>query len=382
MDIVRNGQELHSFFPDISVRLSSTWVVPNYVVSQLLTGHGCFRALLRRMTLCDSTSCPCGEPSKSRDHVLWECKLYTEPRNTLLNSLERAAFDPAHVLTLVASPGNFNRFQLRLRNLLPSPNNKLKLECVFNTPIPENYSVRCFYKTEESVIWFPLPANIIPNKEALGIKSVTIVTDKTRADREMTVTCGLYDDSDLHVTDSNYLTVLLIVKPDNSTTTPGPLAKTEPTAADDISVEPVINTTAGPLAKTEPTVADVTSVKPVINTTAGPLAKTEPTDSPLPVAWICVGVAIFIILLIVIAILTYIIQRKRNVTPNVNDNNDVSLEPVYSYATAPVLKWEDAHALAANNRPLPRYESVVPSLPPRNANQPEYEYIDPRDLRK
>ncbi|XP_026331687.1 uncharacterized protein LOC113239038 [Hyposmocoma kahamanoa] len=98
--------------------------------------------------------------------------------------------------------------------------------------------------------------------------------------------------------------------------------------------------------------------------------------------WIGVGVALLIVLLIIIAISIYIIQKRRNVTAKVNDKPDTDQEPVYSYATAPVMSWEEARARAANNRPLPRYQTVVPSLPPRNADQAEYSYIDPKNLRK
>ncbi|GBP97352.1 Retrovirus-related Pol polyprotein from type-1 retrotransposable element R1 4 [Eumeta japonica] len=41
-----NGRELFRYFPSVSVRLSLDWVGPDYEISQLLTGHGCFRKRL------------------------------------------------------------------------------------------------------------------------------------------------------------------------------------------------------------------------------------------------------------------------------------------------------------------------------------------------
>ncbi|CAH2095682.1 unnamed protein product [Euphydryas editha] len=80
-----DGRELYGFFPDIASRLERRWVEPDYVLSQIFTGHGCFRGRLHRMTLCDTPSCYCGHDSETRDHILWECNMYKDERKAMLD---------------------------------------------------------------------------------------------------------------------------------------------------------------------------------------------------------------------------------------------------------------------------------------------------------
>lgn len=39
-------RELYSFMPNITACLNSEWIAPDYILSQMLTGHGCFRGRL------------------------------------------------------------------------------------------------------------------------------------------------------------------------------------------------------------------------------------------------------------------------------------------------------------------------------------------------
>lgn len=106
-----DGRELYSFFPDINERLKQHWVAPDYVVSQMLTGHGCFRAKLHKFKLSDNPSCPCGAESETRDHVLWDCPLYDDERNVMLNSLNKSRIGPTYHCDLVADENNFKLFR-------------------------------------------------------------------------------------------------------------------------------------------------------------------------------------------------------------------------------------------------------------------------------
>lgn len=102
-----DGRELYGFFPDVGVRLSSEWVEPDFMVSQVLTGHGCFRQRLHRLGLCESAECPCGESDESRDHALWECRLYADERSEMLDALKRTTVGPVFHEELVSSEQNF-----------------------------------------------------------------------------------------------------------------------------------------------------------------------------------------------------------------------------------------------------------------------------------
>lgn len=83
------GRDLFRFFPDVGERMRAHWVEPDYVTSQLLTGHGCFRSRLRKLGLSDWSGCVCGEEEETRDHILWHCPLYAESRDALLLALVR-----------------------------------------------------------------------------------------------------------------------------------------------------------------------------------------------------------------------------------------------------------------------------------------------------
>lgn len=108
-DSSTNGRELYNFLPDVSVRLSCGWVEPDYVTSQLLTGHGCFRKRLHAMSLCDTPTCYCGSPEETRDHVLWHCELYAEERRQMLNDWCREEIGPVYHQEMVTSKEGFRR---------------------------------------------------------------------------------------------------------------------------------------------------------------------------------------------------------------------------------------------------------------------------------
>lgn len=105
------GRELSQFFPDVEMRLSAGWVEPDYAVSQILTGHGSFNSRLHAMTLSESPVCPCGEADETRDHALWECQLYEEERQQMLNDWNRNEIGPVYHQEMVNSAEGFRRLR-------------------------------------------------------------------------------------------------------------------------------------------------------------------------------------------------------------------------------------------------------------------------------
>ncbi|GBP88565.1 Retrovirus-related Pol polyprotein from type-1 retrotransposable element R1 [Eumeta japonica] len=103
------GRELHRFFPDVAVRLSSDWVSPDYETSQILTGHGCFRKRLNDMKLCDTSVCFCGMEDEDMYHILWSCPLYAEMRMKMMNGITREDMGPIYYTDLVSCKTNFDR---------------------------------------------------------------------------------------------------------------------------------------------------------------------------------------------------------------------------------------------------------------------------------
>ena len=105
------GRDLYRFFPDVAARLKATWVEPDYQVSQILTGHGCFRKRLHEMRLCEGSTCYCGEEDECVDHALWRCPLYQEQRDEMMNGITRVEEGPIYYCDLVASEDNFRRLK-------------------------------------------------------------------------------------------------------------------------------------------------------------------------------------------------------------------------------------------------------------------------------
>lgn len=100
-DEVEKGRELYAFFPDVAERLDMDHVEPDYQVSQLLTGHGCFRKRLNDMRLCESRMCECGWAEEDRHHVLWDCPLYKVMRDRMLDGISGLCTGPVYYAELV-----------------------------------------------------------------------------------------------------------------------------------------------------------------------------------------------------------------------------------------------------------------------------------------
>ena len=78
------GATLRKYFPTVSSRLEATWVLPDYWISQILTGHGGFRAKLDQYGINIDPLCPsCGVP-ETAEHVVLTCTVYESLRAKLL----------------------------------------------------------------------------------------------------------------------------------------------------------------------------------------------------------------------------------------------------------------------------------------------------------
>ncbi|GBP12198.1 Retrovirus-related Pol polyprotein from type-1 retrotransposable element R1 4 [Eumeta japonica] len=107
----RDTRKLYRFFPEVSARLSSDWVEPDYETSQLLTGHGCFRKRPHDMRLNDTSMCFCGQTDEDMHHVLWSCPLYDDIRSEMLSDIEVMQVGPVYYTDLVGSQANFRRLR-------------------------------------------------------------------------------------------------------------------------------------------------------------------------------------------------------------------------------------------------------------------------------
>ena len=101
------GQPLYDFFPTVASRLSKSFLRLTWRLMAYVTGHGrCFNAWLKK-TGRRSEECICssalGNREESARHILFECTLYRELREPLLNGTPVGCDWPQFARHLVSS---------------------------------------------------------------------------------------------------------------------------------------------------------------------------------------------------------------------------------------------------------------------------------------
>lgn len=113
-DSSSKGRHLYNFFTSVRERLKKKWLEIDHCVSQFLTGHGNFKSKLHSFTLVPSPLCECSTPDHPYDqtahHILWECEVWVNERNTMLDSLNVISGVPYYG-DLVANQNNYKSFK-------------------------------------------------------------------------------------------------------------------------------------------------------------------------------------------------------------------------------------------------------------------------------
>lgn len=81
------GRETFQYIPDVRRRLQQEWTMDHYL-TQYVTGHGRFKANLRRFNLVEEDMCTCGA-AETASHVLMECHMFEEERRPLREAMAR-----------------------------------------------------------------------------------------------------------------------------------------------------------------------------------------------------------------------------------------------------------------------------------------------------
>lgn len=112
------GRWTFAFFPSVSTRLQQPiWMC--HKLSQILTGHGNFKAKLAGFALVDSPTCICGAPDETVRHVLFECPRHSQHRARLELSVHRAGhLWPCDPTVLVSSKALFKALEIFANNAL------------------------------------------------------------------------------------------------------------------------------------------------------------------------------------------------------------------------------------------------------------------------
>jgi hypothetical protein len=81
-DHTTKGAITKSFFPKIADRLKvKIKVTPNFIT--VVTGHGNVQSYLHKYKIVDSPLCSCKGGEQTVDHILYDCKLLEQERDSL-----------------------------------------------------------------------------------------------------------------------------------------------------------------------------------------------------------------------------------------------------------------------------------------------------------
>ncbi|GBP65563.1 Retrovirus-related Pol polyprotein from type-1 retrotransposable element R1 2 [Eumeta japonica] len=102
-DAAKKDRWTHRLIPRIDVWLNRSHGEVNYYLTQMLSGHGCFRAYLHRFKHDNSPECPsCPGVIENAEHVFFECPRFNSQRD-LLESVLHQKIQPETVIEVMLS---------------------------------------------------------------------------------------------------------------------------------------------------------------------------------------------------------------------------------------------------------------------------------------
>jgi hypothetical protein len=87
-DNTNKGAVTKTFFPTIKDILTKRLQL-NLNLSTIVTGHGKLRSYLHRFKIIDDPACPCQMGPQSNEHLIWECTILNQQRETLKNGITK-----------------------------------------------------------------------------------------------------------------------------------------------------------------------------------------------------------------------------------------------------------------------------------------------------
>jgi len=85
-DLTTKGEITKEYFPVVADRLSMNINITPYLTT-IVTGHGNIRSYLHRFTIMDTPTCACGSSDQTIDHMLYECSLINQERDSLISTV-------------------------------------------------------------------------------------------------------------------------------------------------------------------------------------------------------------------------------------------------------------------------------------------------------
>ncbi|GBP51463.1 Putative 115 kDa protein in type-1 retrotransposable element R1DM [Eumeta japonica] len=108
-DAAEKGRWTHYLIPRIDVWLNRSHGEVNFYLTQMLSGHGCFREYLHRFKHDNSPECPsCPGVIENAKHVFFECPRFYPQRDQLENVLQQSIQPETIVEAMLSSKASWN----------------------------------------------------------------------------------------------------------------------------------------------------------------------------------------------------------------------------------------------------------------------------------
>lgn len=106
------------FFPTVYDRGKCQNVIPNFILTQFLSGHGKFGEYLTRFKIINNPECICKEQSQTVSHLLFHCPIFWKERYKLLYNINYSNIEYTSPLTtLLLQPQQFKYFMNFLNSI-------------------------------------------------------------------------------------------------------------------------------------------------------------------------------------------------------------------------------------------------------------------------
>ncbi|KAL4104344.1 hypothetical protein QTP88_019645 [Uroleucon formosanum] len=107
-DTSLNGRWTHSIIPEITTWINRTHGETNFHLTQVLSGHGCFAADLKRFGKLESSECWfCGDPVDSAEHTIFACDAWHSRRRRAETTIGTHLTPGNLITTMLKSKANW-----------------------------------------------------------------------------------------------------------------------------------------------------------------------------------------------------------------------------------------------------------------------------------
>lgn len=98
------GEWTKNWFPSVQARVRMKWIKPDYYMTQMLSGHGNFKAKLKERGLTYDDRCRCGE-TDTVGHTIFGCSEFRDVREQLKRSLRQENIQTVVFKNLISKAG-------------------------------------------------------------------------------------------------------------------------------------------------------------------------------------------------------------------------------------------------------------------------------------